>query len=47
MVANEQGAREAFVPDYGRPAESGGIEQIVVAQWTQRTEGRAYLLEDG
>lgn len=45
QLATEEGAHEAFVRDYGRPPESGEIEQIVIEQWTQRTEGRAFLLE--
>ena len=44
-LATEEGARQAFLRDYGRLPESGEIEQIVVEQWTQRTEGRAFLLE--
>ena len=44
-LASDEGARGAFVHDYGRPPEAGEIERIVVEQWTQRTEGRAFLLE--
>jgi hypothetical protein len=44
-LASEEGAREAFTRDYRRPPEPGEIEQIVVEQWTQRTDGRAFLLE--
>ncbi len=44
-LASDEHAHGAFVRDYGRPPESGEIERIVVEQWTQRTEGRAFLLE--